>query len=112
MIHAILYDGLLLPVMIVSTATHLTTSIAVFIQCQYSRSQSMPAITNKICSKMASDTTTTRWNSSFGKFRTASRPFYEPHTSSFCQYSTSAGFLQDRELLFENTSCTEIRSML
>ena len=75
MIHAILYEGLLLPVMIVSTATHLTTSIAVFIQCQYSRSQSMPAITNKICSKIASDTTTTRWNSSFGKFRTASRSF-------------------------------------
>ena len=40
-----------------------------------SRSQSMPAITNKICSKIASDTTTTRWNSSFGKFRTASRSF-------------------------------------
>ncbi len=46
--------------MMVSTAIHEITPIAIRTQCQYSRSQSIPATTNRICSKMASDTTTTR----------------------------------------------------
>ena len=46
--------------MIVRTATQEMAVIAMRTQCQYSRSQFMPAMANRICSKIPSDTTTTR----------------------------------------------------
>ncbi len=46
--------------MIVRTATHVISVMAGCTQCQYSRSQFMPAMANRICSTMPSDTATTR----------------------------------------------------
>ena len=62
--------------MTVITAPQDRTLIAKPSQRRYSCSQLIPASTKMICSRMPSETTTTRWKISLEKLRTARPPFF------------------------------------
>lgn len=85
------------------TMAQLSTFMAMRIQKKSARRYVAMTIRNPICSKMPTETATTRWNTSLDRFRTALPPFAFL-TQTFCRYYSmfrarpqGTGFLRTSE---------------